>query len=214
MIEGTGAAALADNSWFQIVAVAASSELPFSTDPLGRIFKTGATAAAITPAVGDNVYPLTLSKICKTDVSISQETGTIDTTDDCSSGYNAMISDGFTTISGSAGRFMKFDEETGELSTADSDFLSRFWDLQTDDGAGVYTLTAKNDDEIILAYLRNSDQIAENDIQEWMIFPAILSGIAGEGPLKGVQNGDLTFTKGEGPATRYQRTTNSTETVF
>ena len=211
---GDGIAALADNAWFRISAVAGSSELPFSTDPLNRYFKSPDSGNAITPAVGDDVYPITLTKVCKTDVSLSQEKGEIDVTDDCEAGYNASITDGFTTISGSLGRFMKFDEETGELSEADALYMSKFYDLQTDDGAGTYVLTPKDDDDLIIAYLRNSDQIAENDIQEWIIFSAILTGLAGEGPLKGVQNGDLTFTKAQGPATRYQRTTNSSETVF
>ena len=215
LVEGDGIAALADDSWFRISAVAAAgSQLPFTADPLNRYFKTPDSGNAITPIVGDDVYPITLTKVCKTDVSLSQEKGEIDVTDDCESGYNASITDGFTTISGTLGRFMKFDEETGELSEADDLYMSKFYDKQTDDGAGVYVLVPKDDDDIIIAYLRNSDQIALNDIQEWIIFPAILTGLAGEGPLKGVQNGDLTFTKAQGPATRYQRTTNASETVF
>lgn len=215
LIVGDAVTPLADDSWFKINAVAVSgSALPFTADPLNRYFKSPDSGNAITPVVGDDVYPITFTKICKVDVSLTQEKGEIDVTDDCESGYNAAITDGFTTIAGTLGRFMKFDEDTGELSTVDADFLLRFWDLETDDGAGVYTLTAKNDDDIILAYLRNTDQIAVADIQEWQIFTAILTGIAGEGPLKGVQNGDLTFTKAQGPATRYQRTTNASETVF
>jgi len=215
LVVGDGLAALADNAWYRISAVAAAgSQLPFAADPLNRYFKTPDTANAITPIAGDDVYPITLTKVCKTDVSLSQEKGEIDVTDDCESGYNASITDGFTTISGSIGRFMKYDEGTGELSEADALYMSKFYDLETDDGAGTYTLTAKDDDDVIIAYLRNSDQTAENDIQEWIIFPAILTGLAGEGPLKGVQNGDLTFTKAQGPATRYKRTTNSSETVF
>ena len=219
LIVGTGLVALADNSWFMISSIhatPATSELPFnlSANPLGRVFKTGTTATAITTAIGDNVWPLTFTKVCKTDISISQEKGEIDVTDDYEGGYNAAITDGFTDISGTAGRFMKFDETTGDLSTADEDFLNRFWDIETDDGAGVYTITAKNDDDIYIAYLRNSTFAAATNVQIWSLFPAILTGLSGEGPLKGVQTADLTFKKAQGPAAIYKRITNATESVF
>lgn len=214
VIEGTGAAPLTANSWYQIDSVAAvGSVLPFTANnPVGRWFKTGATPP--TPIAGDDVRLLTFTKVCKTDASVSREKGEIDVTDDCENGYNAAITDGYTTISGSLGRFMKFDDVTGDLGTADLDFLERFYDVVTDDGAGAYALTAKNDDDIYLAILLNSDQVAETQVQVWEIFPAILMSMSGEKPLKGVQNGDINFTKAQGPAVVYRRTTNSTETVF
>ena len=212
LIEGDALTPLADNSWFQINAVADTG----STLPLGEgyIFKSPDSGNAITPAVGDDVYPLTLEKICKADASFSSEKGTIDVTDDCSEGYNSMITDGFTSISGNVSAFLKFNVPGGGIATTQKEYLNRFFDLVDDDGAGVYTLTAKNDDDILLGILQNSDQTAVGDIQSWLLVPAILTSETLDKPLKGVQNFDFAWEKAEGPASIYNRTTNATETVF
>lgn len=208
---------LTANSWYEIVSIGdtvAGTALPFEDNgPVGRMFKVG--TSAITLESGDSVYPITLTKVCKTDASVTREKGEIDVTDDCEEGYNASITDGYTTISGSLGRFMKFDETTGDLSAADETYLSKFYDIIEDDGAGDYTITAKDDDDIYIAILLNSDQATTaTNIQVWEMFPAILTSLSGEKPLKGVQNGDTAFTKAQGPAQIYKRTTNATETVF
>lgn len=211
LIEGDGLTALADNSWFKIEAVAAVSELPYG---VGYVFKSPDNANAITPAVGDDVYPVTLEKICKADATISTEKGTIDVTDDCEEGYNAAIVDGFTGISGSIAAFMKYNVPGGGMVTSQEEYLSRFFDVADDDGAGVYSLTQKNDDDILLGMLQNSDQTEVGDVQVWLMVPAILTGITLDKPLKGVQNFDAAWTKAQGPASVYNRTTNATETVF
>lgn len=216
LIEGNGATPLANNSWFIVNAYAGTTALPFEdgNSTVGRIFKSPDAGNAITPAIGDDVYPITLTKICKVDASVSTEKGTIDVTDDCEQGYNAMIVDGFTDVSGSISGFKKFGVPGGSLATVQKGFLERFFDIQEDDGAGTYTLTAKNDDDIYIATLENSDQAAETDIQVWMMVPAILSGLTMDKPLKGVQNFDITWSKAQGPACYYLRTTNASETVF
>jgi hypothetical protein len=212
LIEGDGLTPLANNSWFIIESKASSgSVLPFE---VGYPFKSPDSGNAITPIVGDNVYPIPMVKNCKVDVSMDPSTGTVDVTDDCSFGYNAMISDGFTDLSGSAGGFLKFDPVTGEIPPAQLKYLGRFFSIATDDGAGVYTLTEKDDSDIFLAVLQNGDQVAIGQKQQWLLFPAILSGISMGKPLKAGQSFDLSFAKGEGPATMYTRTTNSTEGVF
>lgn len=210
LIVGDAATALADDAWFKINAVAAVSTLPYG---VGNQFKTSA-GSPITPAIGDDVYPLTKTKICKVDAEVTTTKGTIDVTDDCEAPYNAMITDGFTDISGSAGAFLKFNIPGGGLETTQKEFLNRFFDIQEDDGAGSYSLTSQNDDNIEIAMLWNSDQIAVGDVQVWMLTPAILSEISLSKPLKGVQNFDFSWNKAQGLASIYQRTTNATETVF
>ena len=216
LIEGDAATPLADNTWFLINAYAGTTTLPYEDDfsTVGRIFKSPDSGNAITPAVGDDVYPVTMTKFCKVDASVSTEKGTIDVTDDCQVGYNAMIVDGYTNISGSGSGFFKFNVPGGGTVTAQKDFLERFFDLQEDSGAGVYTLTAKNDDDIYIAILKNKDQIATADVQVWLMVPAILTGVTLDNPLKGAQPFDFNWEKAQGPASLYQRTTNATETVF
>jgi hypothetical protein len=208
---GDATTVLAGDSWFKIVNVAAASTLPFGA---GRIFKSPPTASAITPAVGDDLYPLTLTQICKLDASFSAGTGTIDVTDDCSEGYNAMISDGFTDLSGSAGGFFKYSELDSSLVAGQQKYINKFLDLMTDDGAGAYSITPKNDDAVLLFILKNSDETAVGMVQQWIVVEAIISSLTMDSPLKGIQNLDFDWSKGESPAGLYQRTTNATETVF
>lgn len=216
LIIGDNITPLADNAWFIINAYAGTTTLPYEdvNSTTGRIFKSPDSGNAITPAVGDDVYPITITKICKSDVNVATEKGTIDVTDDCEMGYNAMIIDGFTDISGDGSAFLKFNVPGGGIAPTQEEFLNRFWDIQDDDGAGTYTLTPKNDNDIFLAILQNSDQIAVADIQVWLMVPAILSSNALDKPLKGVQNFDFSWVKAQGPASVYQRTTNASETVF
>jgi len=211
LIIGDGIVPLADDSWFKIVNVAAASTLPYGVK---RIFKSPDGGNAITPAIGDDLYPLTLSKICKIDASLSAETGTIDVTDDCTEGYNAMITDGFTTLSGSAGGQFKVSETDGSLVPQQEKYINKFLDLMTDDGAGSYTIIPKNDDSVLLFILKNSKDTTVGHVQQWMLVEAIISSLTMDNPLKGVQSLDFDWTKGESPAGWYQRTTNATETVI
>jgi hypothetical protein len=211
LVVGDASTPLADNAWYRIANTATVSTLPYD---VGRIFKTPDNANAITPAIGDDLYPLTLNKICKLDASFSSETGTIDVTDDCTEGYNAVISDGFTTLSGSAGGFFKFAKDNSSLAEAQQKYINKFLDLMTDDGAGAYTITPKNDDAVMLFILKNSDEVEENDIQQWILVEAFISSLTMDNPLKGVQNLDFNWAKGQSPAGLYQRTTNATESVL
>lgn len=212
LIEGDGITPLADNSWFIVVAAAAVSTLPV---PTGYMFKSPDNANAITPAVGDDLFPLTLTKICKVDASVATEKGAIDVTDDCSNGYNSNIPDGFVSISGSAGGFLKFSEIDGSLNQTQKEYLGKFFDIITDDGEGTYSITPKDDEDIILAILKNSDQAVKvGNTQVWQLIPVILTSETLDNPLKGAQPFDFNWTKGQGAASIYERVTNGTEVVL
>jgi hypothetical protein len=213
LIEGDGLTPLANNAWFKIVARAAvGSTLPDFA--VGKIFKSPDSGNAITPIAGDKVYPLTLEQICKGDVASSSESETVDITDDCANGYNKNIPAGFATVAGSFAGFFKFKETDEDLPAAQEDILNRGYDIDTDDGAGTYTELPKKDDEILLAILRNSDSTDVDKWQIWQFLPAVVTTITTDAPLKGGQNFDVAFTKGNDPVQFYKRKTNSEETVF
>jgi hypothetical protein len=205
LVSGTGALALTDDTWYMINAVAATgSVLPIGEET--AIFKSPKNSGdAITPIVGDDVYPLTLSQLCKVDCSINTNKGAIDVTDDCDSGYNSYIPDGYSDISGSISGFLKFNDPTGGLLAAHEDILNRFFDIVDDDGEGGYDVTSKNDDDLILMIHMNSEDADTGDIEVWLLLPVILTGTVTNKPLKGVQNLDLNFQKAQGYASIYQR---------
>jgi len=203
--------AFTNDSWYKIKALASvGSALPALA--AGSLFKTPYFISdKITLAVGDEVYPITLTEVCKTDCSISGEMGVLDTTDSCDYPYNSSIPDGFTKLSGSLNTMMRFDEETDALIPLTVDFLTKFYDIVDDDGNGSYTLTEKDDSDIILMIVLNKDSIdVVNKIQNWLIIPAILKSAATNVALKDALKADFSWEKGQGPASVYRRTTPAT----
>lgn len=204
LVEGDGIASLDPNAWYEVESVAASG----SQLPVGRVtafFKTpDAAATAITPIAGDNVYPITRTNICKTDAEVNVEEGTIDVTDDCENGYNAMILDGFASMSGTINGFAKFDDATGELQGVDQ-FFSRFFNITTDDAQGVYTYTPRDNTKVVIFIDMNRD-VEVGDIQNTIIVPALLTTLNTGAALKDAQKRDISWTKAQGEVSLYQRT--------
>lgn len=204
-IVGDGLTDLAANAWFEIVSVASTgSALPIGK--IGAIFRSPDTSStAITPASGDDVYPLTLNRICKTDAEVNFEEGTIDVTDDCEEGFTAMILDGYKKISGTLNGFAKYDEDTQELDTQTDSLFNRFINKITDDGAGNYVETEASNEKLLLFILLNKDA-AVTEVQNWIIVPAILTALGAGAGLKEAQKRDLTWEKAQGYTSLYQRT--------
>jgi hypothetical protein len=199
--------ALTIDTWYKIKARATvSSALPDMA--IGSIFKSPALLSdVITLVSGDEVYPLTLTEICKVDMENSGEMGVIETTDSCDYPYNVSIPDGFTNLSGSINTMLRFDEETDELVDVSKDFLQKFFDIVEDSGEGVYTVNAKDDSDILLMTLLNKDASGvAGKVENWLIIPAILNSVGNNIALKDVFKADYGWTKGQGPASYYLRT--------
>jgi len=172
------------------------------------IFKTPeATINAITLAAGDEVWPLTLTEICKVDIEISGEMGTIDATDSCDYPYMVNLADDFVNYSGSINTMMRFDEDTEEIVPVTKELLNKFVDVIDDDGEGTYTLSEFNSNDLYLMILLNSDN-ADTDtvVSNWMILPAVLTSNSMPIGLKDVIKNDFSWSKGQGPAQYYSRT--------
>ena len=198
--------ALTADTWYKIKARGTVSALP-ALD-LNSIFKSPKFSAhEITLATGDQVWPLVLTEVCKADVEFSGEMGTIETTDSCDYPYTTNIPDGFTSLSGSINTMLRFDDVTEEIVPVTEAFLKKFYDIVDDDGEGVYTLTAKDDSDILLMILLNKSALDEDTmVENWLITPAILNSISNNIALKDVLKADYGWTKGQGPAMFYKRT--------
>lgn len=195
------------NTWFKINAKADTGSALPDVDA-GSVFKSPQFSPdQITLAEGDEVYPLTLTEVCKVDVEVSGEMGVIDTTDSCDYPYMTNLPDGFTNLSGTINTMLRFDEDTEEIVDVTKDFLVKFYDIVEDDGEGTYTVSSKDDDDLILMILMNKDALNEGGyVENWIITPAILNGITQNVALKDVLKGDYSWTKGQGPASIYVRT--------
>ena len=193
--------------WYKISAFAdTGSALPDLK--VTSIFKTPEEAGdAITLATGDIVYPLTLTEVCKVDLEISAEKGSIDATDSCDYPYMVNLPDGFSNLSGSINTMLRFDEDTGEILDQSTEFLNKFFDVTEDDGEGTYVLTSANDDDILLMILLNSgDKDSETMVENWIIAPAMISSASMNVAMKDVLKGDFSWSKGQGQASLYKRT--------
>jgi len=208
VVKGTliSAGVLAVDSWFKIKSVGTVSALPVIGGETA-IFKSPKTVAnQITLGTGDSVYPLTLTEVCKVDIGMSSEMGTIDTTDSCDEGYMSSIPDGIRNISGTIGTMLRFDEETEELVPVTEEFLNKFFDVIADDGEGAYVFTQKNEEDVLLMILVDRNVTEVGKIQTWFIVPAIISAASMDMPLKDVLKNELTWTKGQGLASIYKLT--------
>jgi len=201
---------LDEDTWYKIASTGTSTALPTvssGSTQVGGIFKTPADPLSeIQLATGDSVYPLTLEEVCKVDMEVSGEMGVIETTDSCDYPYMTNIPDGFTNLSGSINTMMRFDETTEELVDVTQDFLVKFYDIVNDDGEGTYSLTSKNDSDLLLMILINKEATTVGEVQNWLITPAILNSISTNFALKDVDKADYGWTKGQGPASIYIRT--------
>ncbi len=205
-LEGDGSTVLTvANTWYEIKAIATTSALP-SDLPVGGVFKSPDTGGVqITLGDGDDVYPLTLTQMFKTDAEVSCEEGLIDVTDDGEEGFTANILDGYKNITGSLNGFLKFDDTTGELSTGIAAILGRFFNVVTDDGAGVYAVTASSNEKFLLFICLNKNAAATG-VQNWLIVPVLLSSLGTGAGLKDAQKRDLSWSKAQGWCSLYQRT--------
>lgn len=201
------------NALYIIETIAETASALPSLGGVGAIFRSpDVSASAITLAAGDSVYPLSQDRNCKTDLNISFEEGTIDITDDCENGYNAMILDGYVTISGDFNGFMKIDEETGAIVTGIQDIFGKFIDVVTDDSNGVYTYTTRDNDTVYLEVLLNEDAKV-GDVQNWLFVPIIMSSFSTGGGLKDATSRNISWTKADGPASLYLRTVGSSADI-
>ena len=193
------------NLWYEVAAVGGSSALPSGVSE-GSVFKSPDTSSTqITLASGDEVYPLTLTEVCKTDATFEAEEGVIEVTDDCESGYTAYITDGYADIKGTLGGFIKLDDDSGELKDDTEHFLGKFFDIHTDDGEASYSYTAKSNEKMLLMMCLNKDAVA-TEVQNWFICPIFITSLSTGAALKDAQKRDLNWQKAQGPACLYVRT--------
>ena len=71
----------------------------------------------------------------------------------------------------------------------------------------MYTLQPKDDSDLLLMTLLDKKTAgAAGMVETWVIIPAILNSISNNIALKDVLKADYGWTKGQGPASYYQRT--------
>lgn len=193
--------------WYKIAAFGESTALPDLK--IGSIFQTPADALNdITLSTGDEVYPITLTEVCKVDTEVSGEMGTVDATDSCDWPYTVNLPDGFVNLSGTINTMLRFNDDTEELVSVTEDFLVKFFDIVDDDGEGTYTLTAMDDSDVLLFILMNSRSAGTAGIvSNYIITPAVLTSNSMPNAMKDVMKADYSWSKGQGPAMIYKRLT-------
>jgi hypothetical protein len=199
VITGTGTNTTDAGKWYRVMEKDPAGSLPF---PVNYIFRapTG-SSTQITLKTGDKIYPFDMDQICKTSADLSAEQGTIDASDDCNPG--ASILDGNVVRSGSIGSLFQYNDLTGDFDDVTDIMVSRFFDIATDDGAGSYELKLRNDDDMfMLVNLNSTAKAGQTEI--WMCLPVIISSMSIALGNTDIQNRDMSWTQGEGPAVMYK----------
>jgi hypothetical protein len=187
------------DTWYQVIEKGAGSNLPLKE---GFWFKSPSGNQQIPLVAGDVIYEPSPDRVCKTSASLSAEEGTVDVGDDCDPG--AFILDNIPKISGNLAGFFRYNDVTQEFDNVTRDVLSRFFDTVDDDSAGVYEFQGRSNTQAQMMILLNSDAAA-GSVEHWLILPVIISSMSMSLGNTDVQNKDLSWSKGEGPAVVYNR---------
>jgi hypothetical protein len=206
VIDGTGTNKTSADTTYLVTKRAADSNLPVPTFAMFFSPYDTAPEAQITLKAGDQLVPLDRRRLCKASADISMEQGTIDTTDDCSGPYGENILDGVTQISGSLSSFMQYDPITNGLTEPTLEMLNKFFDIVEDDGEGRYDYFPMNHDPMYMFVNLNSG-VKPGQKEVWLLTPFIISSLSSSWGLSEVQNLDMSWSKGEGWAHVYSRTT-------
>jgi hypothetical protein len=201
---GGSAVVTTASAWYVVIKkLSTGSDLPVA---VGGMFQAPVGATQIDVASGEELLLINSDSFCKTTADYSGEMGVVDVTDDCDGAYGSNIVDGYTMLSGSMSGFYKFDDSTGELTTATESVLNNFFDIVEDSSAGVYSVDAKDDSQYYLRILLNTNSTGAGKIQNWVLLPIIISSFSTSLGLKDAMNMDLSWSKGEGTAAIYKRT--------
>jgi hypothetical protein len=185
--------------WYRVMEKGTGSNLPLEK---GFPFQAPAGAVQITLVSGDIIYPLDPSRFCKTSASLSAEQGSVDVGDDCDPG--ATILDGIIAMSGSLAGLFRYDDKTGKFDNVTDDILSRFFDTVRDNGNGIYELQKRTDEPVFLLCCLNSNA-SNGQFENWIFIPINISSVNMSLGNTDAQNKDLSWSKGEGPAVKYER---------
>jgi hypothetical protein len=199
VIEGGPGVATNAGAWYFVISNGAGSSLPY----MGTVLRAPAAGnEQIALVEGDQVFPITEGRFCKTSVSLSAEEGSIDVSDDCDPGANIL--DGNVAISGSLAGFFSFDDLTNKFDTVTDDIISRFFGTVEDDGSGIYGFSERRNGQAYLLINLNSDA-KTGQTENWLFIPVIISSMNMNMGNTEVVNKDLSWSKGEGRAVVYKR---------
>jgi hypothetical protein len=198
IITGNGSNTTTAGMWYKVMEKDPAGDLPF---PVNYIFRAPVGSTQIALKTGDKIYPFEMDRICKTSADLSAEQGTIDASDDCNPG--ASILDGNIVRSGSIGSLFQYNDISGDFDDVTDIIVNRFFDIATDDGEGIYNLKPRNDDDVFMLVNLNSTAKA-GQMEIWMCLPVIISSMSMALGNTDIQNKDMSWTQGEGPAVIYK----------
>lgn len=198
VVSGGASVKTAAGEWYFVLEKGINSNLPYA----GTVLKAPAAGEEqIELVAGDRVFRIDKERFCKTSASVSVEEGTIDVGDDCDPG--ATIPDGIVNVTGSLGKFFRYDSETGDFDSVTAEMLNRFFSIVDDDGKGVYKVDERVNATAYLLICLNSDA-KPGQIENWLFVPAIISSLAINLGNTDAQNQDISWSKGEGEAIIYR----------
>jgi len=198
MVTGTGTNTTAAKKKYFVISKASNSTIPVAA---GTFFVAPAGGTQITLRTGDRLFALNEERFCKTSASFEFSQGSIDVSDDCDPGANIL--DGIITFSGSLDGLFRYDDVTGEFDIVTDSVINRFVNVVSDNGAGVYAVTPRDDSNMYILVLLNSGG-ATGTYENWLFCPVVITSFSLSLGNTDAQAKSLSFSKGEGQPILYK----------
>ena len=181
-----------ENTKYFVIEKGSNSKIPTQA---GTIFVSPKSGTQITLVPKDKLFIIDEERFCKTSANFSFSQGSIDISTDCQPG--ATIPDGIITVTGSLSGLFKYDDVSNEFSDVTNIIVNKFLDVVEDDGNGVYELHPRDESQVYLLTLLNSNAKA-GQTENWLFCPINLTSMSVALGNKEAQSHELSFSLGEG----------------
>jgi hypothetical protein len=186
-VVGDGTTALATEGFYKITAVASSGSAWPTNAVVGDVVYNGTGGGAITPAVGDDAKPMTLTKIAwVTDIPNSASKEKFEDTVQIDDARSYEEGDK-PEISGSWNGYF-FSDDADALTV-----LKRFFTVTEDDGAGSITISNPTTG-VIHTFLGRNETTTSGEKNIMQYLPVILDNWQGDKPMQGKQTFTCNYT--------------------
>ena len=159
--------------------------------PVKRFFRSPARNRLALVA-GDEVIPFTLTRVCKTEVSVSMTESETEVQDDCSPVISRQLT-GISDLSGTMNGFFKYDSDTGKLVDFSRQLANQWFDFVEDPATGSYSYKPRSNSPQPIFLCWNSDA-KKDQMQNWLALYANLNSTTFGGPNADVQSREISFT--------------------
>ena len=177
-------------TWYYINKKGRNSNISL---PVKRFFRSGKVSGTELDLVaGDEFISFTLTRVCKTEVSVSMTESETEVQDDCTPIISRKLT-GISDLSGTLNGFFKYNKITGKLVDFSRQLANQWFDFVEDPATGSYSYKPRSNSPQPIFLCWNSDA-KKDQMQNWLALYANLNSTTFGGPNADVQSREISFT--------------------